>query len=239
MKDRNISVIAKSPPSREVSRSDGGCDFEVLSKISLAERLHPPPDISRAGSPLRGTPLKGRGSEMPLVPDSSEVRSGHQPPLALTALPLLKKEGRKNYVAVGACPDAYWSSTTLSAMTIDFSEESIFKNNSTTPTLTACPLLKKEGSNNSPLLRGVDSPKAKTGCVKSPPSREVSRSDGGCDFEVLSTIILAERLHPSPLRGTPLKGRGSEVRSESDSSEVRSGQALTRTFNTIITDNIY
>ena len=131
--------------------------------------------------------------------DSLEMRSGHQPPLALTALPLLKKEGTKyspllrgvdsnpkdektecvkiqtitviarsvatrparlmsggqshtirlskviRYVAVGACPDAYWSSTTLSGMTIDFSEESIFKNNSTPPSLTAFPLLKKEG----------------------------------------------------------------------------------------------
>ncbi|TFB11518.1 hypothetical protein E3V36_00695 [Candidatus Marinimicrobia bacterium MT.SAG.2] len=131
--------------------------------------------------------------------DSLEMRSGHQPPLALTALPLLKKEGTKyspllrgvdsnpkdektecvkiqtitviarsvatrparlmsggqshtirlskviRYVAVGACPDAYWSSTTLSGMTIDFSEESIFKNNSTPSSLTAFPLLKKEG----------------------------------------------------------------------------------------------
>ena len=103
MKDRNI----KPPPLREVSRSDGGCDFEVLSKIILAERLHP--------SPLRGTPLKGRGSEVRSESDSSEVRSGLrrslgtspltrtfnyglniQPPLTLRACPLLKKEGRKN-----------------------------------------------------------------------------------------------------------------------------------------------
>ena len=191
MQDRNISVIAKSPPLREVSSRFIGsvCNFEVLSKIILAERLHP--------SPLRGTPLKGRGSEVRSESDSSEVRSGHQPPLALTA----------------------------------------------------CPLLKKEGSNNSPLLRGVDSPEAKTGCVKSPPSRPARHRSGGevssrfigrgCDFEVLSTIILAERLHPSPFRGTPLKGRGSEMPLVPDSSEVRSGQALTRTFNTIITDNIY
>ena len=207
MQDRNISVIAKSPPSREVSSRFIGsvCNFEVLSKIILAERLHP--------SPLRGTPLKGRGSEVRSESDSSEVRSGQ-------ALTRTKGWGAlRNHVAVGACPDAYWSSTTLSAMTIDFSEESIFKNNSTTPTLTACPLLKKEGSNNSPLLRGVDSPKAKTGCVMS--------------LAVMITPLVRQ------LADTPLKGIGSEVQLESDSSVVRSGQALTRTFNTIITDNIY
>ncbi len=45
------------------------------------------------------------------------------------------------------------------------------------------------------------------GYVKSPPSREVSWNDGGCDFYFLSTFYENERLHPSPLRGTPLKGR--------------------------------
>ena len=110
MQDRNINVIAKPPPLREVSSRFIGsvCNFEVLSTIILAERLHPPPDISRAGSPLRGTPLKGRGSEGRSESDSSEERSGQaltrtfnhelniQPPLTLRTFPLLKKEGRKN-----------------------------------------------------------------------------------------------------------------------------------------------
>jgi len=37
------------PPSREVSRSDGGCDSDILSKISGTKWLHPPSDRRRAG----------------------------------------------------------------------------------------------------------------------------------------------------------------------------------------------
>ena len=85
-KDEKTGCV-ESPPSREAfaTGADGGCDQYLLFISYESEELHP--------SPLRGTPLKGRGSD---------VRSVYQPPLS----PLLWKEGRKNHVAVRTCPDA-------------------------------------------------------------------------------------------------------------------------------------